>query len=192
VTTRILVVDMLSGRLPGRWVAGVVVLNAHRVTDTSGDGFAVRLFRAANAAGFVRAFSDAPTSFAGFNKVNTSLETLQALWSAVVILANGRGTWALPEAVLLGSLGGSLSRAKILDSDQEAEHWSGLRLLQVEKVMKALYVRKLFLWPRFQATVKEALEDRVANPSDVRRYVCQWHLHRCRSLSMSACRHATA
>lgn len=165
MTTRILVVDMLSGRLPGRWVAGVVVLNAHRVTDTSGEGFAVRLFRAANAAGFVRAFSDAPTSFAGFNKVNTSLETLQAMWSAAAILANGRGTRALPEAVLLGSS----SRAKILDSDQEAEHWSGLRLLQVEKVMKALYVRKLFLWPRFQATVKEALEDRVANPSDVRR-----------------------
>lgn len=41
-------------------------------------------------------------------------------------------------------------------------------LLQVEKVMKALYVRKLFLWPRFQATVKEALEDRVTSPADVR------------------------
>ena len=34
--------------------------------------------------------------------------------------------------------------------------------------MKALYVRKLFLWPRFQASVKEALEDRVASPADVR------------------------
>ena len=32
MTTRILVVDMLSGRLPGEWVAGVIVLNAHRVT----------------------------------------------------------------------------------------------------------------------------------------------------------------
>lgn len=69
MTTRILVVDILSGRLPGRWVAGVLVVNAHRVTDTSGDGFAVRLLRAGNPAGFVRAFSDQPTSFGGFNKV---------------------------------------------------------------------------------------------------------------------------
>lgn len=70
MTTRILVVDILSGRLPGRWVAGVLVVNAHRVTDTSGEGFAVRLLRAGNPAGFVRAFSDQPTSFGGFNKVD--------------------------------------------------------------------------------------------------------------------------
>jgi hypothetical protein len=73
VTTRILVVDILSGRLPGRWVAGVLVVNAHRVTDTSGEGFAVRLLRASNPAGFVRAFSDQPTSFGGFNKVSIVL-----------------------------------------------------------------------------------------------------------------------
>lgn len=39
---------------------------------------------------------------------------------------------------------------------------------QTEKVMKALYVRKLFLWPRFQMSVKEALEERVTTPADVR------------------------
>ena len=33
--------------------------------------------------------------------------------------------------------------------------------------MKALYVRKLFLWPRFQMSVKEALEENVATPADV-------------------------
>ena len=33
--------------------------------------------------------------------------------------------------------------------------------------MKALYVRKLFLWPRFQAAVKETLEDSVPVPSEV-------------------------
>jgi len=30
--------------------------------------------------------------------------------------------------------------------------------MQVEKVLKALYVRKLFLWPRFHSTVREVLE----------------------------------
>ena len=33
--------------------------------------------------------------------------------------------------------------------------------------MKALYVRKLFLWPRFQATVRSTLEDEVPVPADV-------------------------
>ena len=70
VTTRILVVDLLSGRLSGRAVSGCIVLNAHRVTETSGEGFAVRLFRAANRNGFVRAFSDQPVSFLGFSKVS--------------------------------------------------------------------------------------------------------------------------
>ena len=69
MTTRILVVDLLSGRLNGRQVSGMLVLNAHRVAENSGEGFAVRLFRAANSRGFVRAFSDQPVSFLGFSKV---------------------------------------------------------------------------------------------------------------------------
>ncbi|EFN55307.1 hypothetical protein CHLNCDRAFT_134272 [Chlorella variabilis] len=99
VTTRILVVDQLSGRISGGQVAGMVVLNAHRVTDSSGEGFAVRLYKAACPEGVVRAFSDVPSSFSSeFNKV--------------------------------------------------------------EKVMKALYVRRLYLWPRFQAQAREDLEAR--------------------------------
>lgn len=70
VTTRILVVDMLNARIQGQHIAGMVIMNAHRVTDASGEAFAVRLFRMANKRGFVRAFSDQPTGFAsGFNKV---------------------------------------------------------------------------------------------------------------------------
>lgn len=70
VTTRILVVDMLNARIQGQHIAGMVIMNAHRVTDSSGEAFAVRLFRMANKHGFVRAFSDQPTGFAsGFNKV---------------------------------------------------------------------------------------------------------------------------
>jgi len=72
VTTRILVVDLLSKRLSAAEVAGAVVMNAHRVTDTSGEGFAVRLLRAGNGAAFVRALSDQPTSFGGFSKVGTA------------------------------------------------------------------------------------------------------------------------
>lgn len=74
VTTRILVVDMLNARIQGQHIAGMVVLNAQRVTEASGEAFAVRLYRMANKNGFIRAFSDQPTSFAsGFNKVHLDL-----------------------------------------------------------------------------------------------------------------------
>lgn len=64
-------------------VPGLIILNAHKVTETSGDGFAVRLYRqgtgqglelgqttAGNSRGYLRAFSDNPNAFAsGFNKI---------------------------------------------------------------------------------------------------------------------------
>ena len=99
VTTRILVVDLLSGRLSPNNISGICVLNAHRVTDTSGEGFVVRLYRGGNTTGFVRGFSDFPSSFVSeFGKA--------------------------------------------------------------EKVMKALYAKRLHLWPRFQVAVQEDLETR--------------------------------
>jgi len=101
VTTRILVVDLLSGRLSPNDIAGIYVLNAHRVTDSSGEGFVVRLFRTqgGSTSGFVRGFSDFPSSFTSeFGKT--------------------------------------------------------------EKVMKALYAKRLHLWPRFQVAVQEDLEAR--------------------------------
>ncbi|GIL92327.1 hypothetical protein Vretifemale_19842 [Volvox reticuliferus] len=103
ITPRILVVDLLARRLRGREVAGVLLLNAHRVSDTSGEGFAVALLRGDSPAGtpgacWVRAVSDLPVSFnKGFNKV--------------------------------------------------------------EKVMKALHVRRLHLWPRFQEHVRQCLDE---------------------------------
>lgn len=42
------------------------------------------------------------------------------------------------------------------------------RRLQVEKVMKALYVRRLYLWPRFQAQAREDLEARPPQVSRTR------------------------
>ncbi|GLC33404.1 hypothetical protein PLESTB_000071900 [Pleodorina starrii] len=108
ITPRILVVDLLSHRLRGREVAGVLLLNAHRASDTSGEGFAVALLRAdcpagggrggASAGCWVRALSDAPVAFnQGFNRV--------------------------------------------------------------EKVMKALHLRRLHLWPRFQEHVRQCLDE---------------------------------
>ena len=50
----------------------MLVVNAHLLQDTSGEGFAVRLFRKGNQRGFVRALSDQPSAFvSGFNKASS-------------------------------------------------------------------------------------------------------------------------
>jgi DNA excision repair protein ERCC-4 len=77
VTTRIAAVDILSERLPPRDILGVVVCNAHRVTDFSGEAFVIRLFRAGNRTGFVRALTDRPGDLVrGFNSVERGMKAL--------------------------------------------------------------------------------------------------------------------
>eukprot|EP00741_Cyanophora_paradoxa_P004567 tig00000808_g4435.t1 len=99
VTSRIFIVDLLSKRIPAERITGMLVNDAHRVTESSGEAFILRLYRQSNRTGFIKAFSDCPDSLCG--------------------------------------------------------GFSG-----VERVMKALYVRRLYLWPRYQLRVMEALEAR--------------------------------
>lgn len=44
--------------------------------------------------------------------------------------------------------------------------------MQVEKVLKALFVRKLYLWPRFEAQVKQVLEQ---SDADIEVVPCRAH-----------------
>lgn len=97
VTSRILVVDMLTKKLPIHLVTGIVVCRAHKIIDSCQEAFILRLYRENNKSGFVKAFSDSSQAFTiGFS--------------------------------------------------------------QVERVMKNLFVKKLYLWPRFQATLSALLE----------------------------------
>lgn len=83
-------------------------MNAHRVTDTTGEAFAVRLLRGSgNSSAFVRAFSDRPGDFS-------------------------RG-FSAPE-----------------------------------RVLKALLVRHLYLWPRFHLTVCDTLNARPPEVVELR------------------------
>ncbi|XP_013404181.1 DNA repair endonuclease XPF-like [Lingula anatina] len=101
VTSRILVVDMLTERLPIDLVTGILVFKAHKIVESCQEAFIIRLYRQKNKVGFVKAFSDSPQSFtAGF--------------------------------------------------------------CQVERVMKSLFVRKLYLWPRFHASVVSCLDEHKA------------------------------
>lgn len=60
VTTRILIVDLLSKLLDPETVTGLVVLHAERVVATSVEAFVVREFRQHNKIGFLKAFCDSP------------------------------------------------------------------------------------------------------------------------------------
>ncbi|KAG0366786.1 hypothetical protein BC939DRAFT_406825 [Gamsiella multidivaricata] len=77
ITSRILVMDLLTGRIPVHLVTGILVANAHRVTATSTEAFILRLFRQDNSEGFVKAFSDQPETFSmGFATLEKTLKLL--------------------------------------------------------------------------------------------------------------------
>ncbi|KAK9466665.1 hypothetical protein V1512DRAFT_263159 [Lipomyces arxii] len=75
VTSRILVVDMLSDIIMTSKITGIVVMHAERVTATSTEAFILRLFREKNKTGFIKAFSDMPENFTtGFSPLTNMLK----------------------------------------------------------------------------------------------------------------------
>ncbi|XP_069036755.1 DNA repair endonuclease XPF [Lepisosteus oculatus] len=97
VTSRILVVDFLTDKIPASLITGILVYRAHKIIESCQEAFILRLYRQKNKTGFIKAFTDKPTAFS-----------------------------------------------------------SGF--CQVERVMRNLFVRKLFLWPRFHAAVNSVLD----------------------------------
>ncbi|RMZ81479.1 hypothetical protein DV738_g2213, partial [Chaetothyriales sp. CBS 135597] len=73
VTSRILVVDLLSKLLDPETVTGLVVLHAERVVTTSIEAFIVRIYRQFNKIGFLKAFCDAPEPL---NSIYSPLATM--------------------------------------------------------------------------------------------------------------------
>ncbi|XP_057976377.1 DNA repair endonuclease UVH1 [Malania oleifera] len=77
ITSRILIVDLLTSRLPTSSVAGLVILNAHALSDTSTEAFIVRILRSLNRTAYVRAFSDKPHAMvSGFAKAERIMKCL--------------------------------------------------------------------------------------------------------------------
>uniref|UniRef100_A0ABM5F071 DNA repair endonuclease XPF n=1 Tax=Pogona vitticeps TaxID=103695 RepID=A0ABM5F071_9SAUR len=96
-TSRILVVDFLTDRIPSDLITGILVYKAHRIIESCQEAFILRLYRQKNKQGFIKAFTDNAVAFStGF--------------------------------------------------------------CHVERVMRNLFVRKLYLWPRFHAVVHSFLE----------------------------------
>ncbi|KAK9314756.1 hypothetical protein V1524DRAFT_128801 [Lipomyces starkeyi] len=91
VTSRILVVDMLSDVIATNKITGIIVLHAEKVTATSQEAFILRLFREKNKSGFIKAFSDMPESFVtGFSPLTNMLKHMflrkASLWPRFQVL----------------------------------------------------------------------------------------------------------
>ncbi|CAM1502025.1 Fc.00g040090.m01.CDS01 [Cosmosporella sp. VM-42] len=77
ITSRILVVDVLTALLPPDTITGLVVLHADRVVATSLEAFILRVYRQKNKVGFLKAFSDNPDPFTtGFSPLATMMRNL--------------------------------------------------------------------------------------------------------------------
>lgn len=77
ITPRILIVDLLTFKLPTSKIAGIIILNAHSLSETSTEAFIVRIFRSLNRRAYVRAFSDKPHAMvSGFAKAERTMRCL--------------------------------------------------------------------------------------------------------------------
>ncbi|KAF1977953.1 DNA repair endonuclease XPF [Bimuria novae-zelandiae CBS 107.79] len=77
ITSRILIIDLLSGLVQPEKITGVVVLHAEKVTATSLEAFILRIYRQKNKEGFLKAFSDSPEPFTtGFAPLANMMKNL--------------------------------------------------------------------------------------------------------------------
>lgn len=77
ITSRILIVDLLTSKIPTSQIAGILILNAHSLSETSTEAFIVRILRSLNRKAYVRAFSDKPHAMvAGFAKAERIMKCL--------------------------------------------------------------------------------------------------------------------
>ena len=77
VTSRILVVDLLCDRVPIEQATGIVVCNAHRVSEGSNVPFILRIIRQRNKSAFIKALSDDAHGFTrGFARMEKAMRML--------------------------------------------------------------------------------------------------------------------
>ncbi|KAL8732357.1 MAG: hypothetical protein Q9166_002755 [cf. Caloplaca sp. 2 TL-2023] len=77
ITSRILVVDLLSKLLNPETVTGLIVLHSERIVATSIEAFIIRIYRQMNKEGFLKAFSDNPEPFTtGFSPLANMMRNL--------------------------------------------------------------------------------------------------------------------
>lgn len=77
ISSRVLVVDLLSLIVSADDITGLFIFHAERIKETSNDAFVINLYRDNNNWGFIKAFSDDSESFGGFTPLATKLKILR-------------------------------------------------------------------------------------------------------------------
>jgi DNA excision repair protein ERCC-4 len=78
VTSRIMLTDILTGRLPVFLTTGICVYRAERTTENCLEAFILHLFREQNQEGFIKAISEAPEPFTlGFNQLEKMMKWMR-------------------------------------------------------------------------------------------------------------------
>ncbi|CAI4053545.1 hypothetical protein SKDZ_16G2440 [Saccharomyces kudriavzevii ZP591] len=78
ITSRILIVDLLSGIVHPNRITGMLVLNADSLRHNSNESFILEIYRSKNTWGFIKAFSEAPESFVmEFSPLRTKMKELR-------------------------------------------------------------------------------------------------------------------
>ncbi|KAI0520139.1 hypothetical protein KFK09_007610 [Dendrobium nobile] len=104
VTPRVLIADLLTSRVPPSSIAGILILNAHRLTDTSTEAFIARVLRSLSRNAYVRALTDRPHAMvSGFSKAERIMKCLYVrrlhLWPRFHVLVSGDLEQSPPEVV---------------------------------------------------------------------------------------------
>jgi len=77
ISGRILVVDLLKGRVPLHLVTGILVYRAHNILNAYQEAFALRLYRQNNKTGFIKAFTNSSLAFTiGYMQVERVMKAL--------------------------------------------------------------------------------------------------------------------
>ncbi|XP_012070118.1 DNA repair endonuclease UVH1 isoform X2 [Jatropha curcas] len=77
VTARILIVDLLTNRIPVTSLSGLVLLNVHALSETSTEAFIARIIKTLSQSVYIRAFTDKPHAMvAGFAKTERIMKSL--------------------------------------------------------------------------------------------------------------------
>ncbi|VDM54674.1 unnamed protein product [Angiostrongylus costaricensis] len=76
LTSRIFLVDLLTGRAPVENIAFIMVYHAHQVLLSFQESFILRLYRERKPGGFVKAFTDVPTSISALGQLQRVVDRL--------------------------------------------------------------------------------------------------------------------
>lgn len=78
LSARVLLMDLLHSRIPVPLITGIMIQDAHKVSEHGMEAFCLYLLRKQNEAAFIKAFSDNPEALVrGFSKAEKILKTLR-------------------------------------------------------------------------------------------------------------------